>query len=88
MVIGDLAQLLLPILCLWKKQEITMGIGKVIALDDLLDNARRRAIRLELSAMSERSNLTDRANIELLSNQLEAAQRLLREISEPEALAS
>jgi hypothetical protein len=71
-----------------KKQEMTMGIGKVIALDDLLDNARRRAIRLELSAMSERSNLTDRANIELLSNQLEAAQRLLREISEPEALAS
>ena len=65
-----------------------MGIGKVIALDDLLGNARRRAIRLELSAMREESNLTDRANIELLSNQLEAAQRLLREISEPEALAS
>ena len=65
-----------------------MGIGKVIALDDLLDNARRRVIRLELSAMREESNLTDRANIELLSNQLEAAQRLLREISEPEALAS
>ena len=42
-----------------------MGIGKVIALDDLLDNARRRAIRLELSVMSGESNLTDRANIEL-----------------------
>jgi hypothetical protein len=65
-----------------------MGIGKVIELDDLLDNARRRAIRLELSVMLEESSLTDRANIELLSNQLEAAQRLLREISEPEALAS
>ena len=65
-----------------------MGIGKVIALDDLLDNARRRVIRLELSVMSGESNLTDRANIELLSNQIEAAQRLLREISEPEALAS
>ena len=64
-----------------------MGIGKVIALDDLLDNARRRAIRLELSVMSGESNLTDRANIELLSNQIEAAQRLLREISEPEAIA-
>ena len=50
-----------------------MGIGKVIALDDLLDNARRRAIRLELSVMLEESSLTDRANIELLSNQLEAA---------------
>ncbi len=65
-----------------------MGIGKVIALDDLLDNARRRVIRLELSVMSGESNLTDRANIELLSNQIEAAQRLLREISEPEALVS
>ena len=65
-----------------------MGIGKVIALDDLLDNARRRAIRLEISAMSDESSLSDLANIELLSNQIEAAQRLLREISEPEALAS
>jgi Flp pilus assembly protein TadD len=64
-----------------------MGIGKVIALDDLLDNARRRVIRLELSAIGDDSNLTNRANIELLSNQLEAAQRLLREISEPDALA-
>ena len=64
-----------------------MGICKVIALDDLLDNARRRAIRLELSVMSGESNLTDRANIELLSNQIEAAQQLLREISEPEAIA-
>ena len=64
-----------------------MGIGKVIALDDLLDNARRRAIRLELSVMSGESNLTDRANIELLSNQIEAAQQLLREISEPEVIA-
>ena len=64
-----------------------MGIGKVIALDDLLDNARRRAIRLELSVMSGESNLTDRANIELLSNQIEAAQQLLREISEPEPIA-
>ena len=68
-------------------QENKMGIGKVIALDDLLDNARRRAIRLELSAIGDDSNLTNRANIELLSNQLEAAQRLLREISEPDALA-
>tara|TARA_Y100000766_G_scaffold225363_1_gene198106 strand:+ start:451 stop:648 length:198 start_codon:yes stop_codon:yes gene_type:complete len=65
-----------------------MGLGKVIALDDLLDNARRRAIRLEISAMSDESSLSDLANIELLSNQIEAAQRLLREISEPEALAS
>ena len=64
-----------------------MGLGKVIAFDDLLDNARRRAIRLEISAMRDESTLSDRANIELLSNQLEAAQRLLREISEPEALA-
>ena len=65
-----------------------MGLGKVIALDDLLDNARRRAIRLEISAMRDESSLSDLANIELLSNQIEAAQRLLREISEPEALAS
>ena len=65
-----------------------MGLGKVIALDDLLDNARRRAIRLELSAMRDESSLSDLANIELLSNQIEAAQRLLREISEPDALAS
>jgi len=65
-----------------------MGLGKVIALDDLLDNARRRAIRLEISAMRDESSLTDLANNELLSNQIEAAQRLLREISEPEALAS
>ncbi|MBR16255.1 MAG: hypothetical protein CMQ25_08415 [Gammaproteobacteria bacterium] len=65
-----------------------MGLGKVIALDDLLDNARRRAIRLEISAMRDESSLSDIANIELLSNQIEAAQRLLREISEPEALAS
>ena len=65
-----------------------MGLGKVIALDDLLDNARRRAIRLEISAMTDESSLSDLANIELLSNQIEAAQRLLREISEPEALAS
>ncbi len=65
-----------------------MGLVKVIALDDLLDNARRRAIRLEISAMRDESSLSDLANIELLSNQLEAAQRLLREISEPEALAS
>ena len=64
-----------------------MGLGKVIALDDLLDNARRRAIRLEISAMRDESSLSDLANIELLSNQIEAAQRLLREISEPEALA-
>ena len=65
-----------------------MGLGKVIALDDLLDNARCRAIRLEISAMRDESSLSDLANIELLSNQIEAAQRLLREISEPEALAS
>ena len=65
-----------------------MGLGKVIALDDLLDNARRRAIRLEISAMRDESSLSDLANIELLSNQIEAAQRLLREISEPEAIAS
>ena len=65
-----------------------MGLGKVIALDDLLDNARRRAIRLEISAMRDESSLSDLANIELLSNQIEAAQRLLREISEPDALAS
>ena len=65
-----------------------MGLGKVIALDDLLDNARRRAIRLEISAMRDESSLSDLANIELLSNQIEAAQRLLREISEPEPLAS
>ena len=65
-----------------------MGLGKVIALDDLLDNARRRAIRLEISAMRDESSLSDLANIELLSNQIEAAQRLFREISEPEALAS
>ena len=65
-----------------------MGLGKVIALDDLLDNVRRRAIRLEISAMRDESSLSDLANIELLSNQIEAAQRLLREISEPEALAS
>ena len=65
-----------------------MGLGKVIALDDLLDNARRRAIRLEISAMRDESSLSDLANIELLSNQIEAAQRLLRKISEPEALAS
>ena len=65
-----------------------LGLGKVIALDDLLDNARRRAIRLEISAMRDESSLSDLANIELLSNQIEAAQRLLREISEPEALAS
>ncbi len=65
-----------------------MGLGKVIALDDLLDNARRRAIRLEISAIRDESSLSDLANIELLSNQIEAAQRLLREISEPEALAS
>ena len=65
-----------------------MGLGKVIALDDLLDNARRRAIRLEISAMRDESSLSDIANIELLSNQIEAAQRLLREISEPDALAS
>ena len=65
-----------------------MGLVKVIALDDLLDNARRRAIRLEISAMRDESSLSDLANIELLSNQLEAAQRLLREISEPEVLAS
>ena len=65
-----------------------MGLGKVIALDDLLDNARRRAIRLEISAMRDESSLSDLANIELLSNQIEAAQRLLREISEREALAS
>ena len=65
-----------------------MGLGKVIALDDLLDNARRRAIRLEISAMRDESSLSELANIELLSNQIEAAQRLLREISEPEALAS
>ena len=65
-----------------------MGLGKVIALDDLLDNARRRAIRLEISAMREESSLSDLANIQLLSKQIEAAQRLLREISEPEALAS
>ena len=65
-----------------------MGLGKVIALDDLLDNARRRAIRLEISAIRDASSLSDLANIELLSNQIEAAQRLLREISEPEALAS
>ena len=65
-----------------------MGLGKVIALDDLLDNARRRAIRLEITAMRDESSLSDLANIELLSNQIEAAQRLLREISEPEALAS
>tara|TARA_B100002051_G_scaffold268830_1_gene299240 strand:- start:738 stop:935 length:198 start_codon:yes stop_codon:yes gene_type:complete len=65
-----------------------MGLGKVIALDDLLDNARRRAIRLEISAMRDESSISDLANIELLSNQIEAAQRLLREISEPEALAS
>ena len=65
-----------------------MGLGKVIALDDLLDNARRRAIRLELSAMRDESSRSDLENIELLSNQIEAAQRLLREISEPEALAS
>ena len=65
-----------------------MGLVKVIALDDLLDNARRRAIRLEISAMRDESSLSDLANIELLSNQIEAAQRLLREISEPEALAS
>jgi len=65
-----------------------MGLGKVIALDDLLDNARRRAIRLEISAMRDESSLSDLANIELLSNQIEAAQRLLREISEPEALAT
>ena len=65
-----------------------MGLGKIIALDDLLDNARRRAIRLEISAMRDESSLSDLANIELLSNQIEAAQRLLREISEPEALAS
>ena len=64
-----------------------MGLGKVIALDDLLDNARRRAFRLDISALRDESTLSDRANIELLSNQLEAAQRLLREISEPEALA-
>ena len=60
-----------------------MGLVKVIALDDLLDNARRRAIRLEISAMRDESSLSDLANIELLSNQIEAAQRLLREISEP-----
>ena len=65
-----------------------MGLGKVIALDDLLETARRRAIRLEISAMRDESSLSDLANIELLSNQIEAAQRLLREISEPEALAS
>ena len=65
-----------------------MGLGKVIALDDLLDDARRRAIRLEISAMRDESSLSELANIELLSNQIEAAQRLLREISEPEALAS
>jgi len=65
-----------------------MGLVKVIALDDLLDNARRRAIRLEISAMRDESSLSDLANIELLSNQIEAAQRLLREISEPEVLAS
>ena len=65
-----------------------MGLGKVIALDDLLDNARRRAIRLEISAMRDESSLSDLANIELLSNQIEAAQRLLREISETEVLAS
>ena len=65
-----------------------MGLGKVIALDDLLDNARRRAIRLEISAMRDESSLSDLANIELLSNQIEAAQRLLREISKPEALPS
>ena len=65
-----------------------MGLGKVIALDDLLDNARRRAIRLEISAIRDESSLSDLANIELLSDQIEAAQRLLREISEPEALAS
>ena len=65
-----------------------MGLGKIIALDDLLDNARRRAIRLEISAMRDESSLSDLANIELLSNQIEAAQRLLREISEPEVLAS
>ena len=65
-----------------------MGLVKVIALDDLLDNARRRAISLEISAMRDESSLSDLANIELLSNQIEAAQRLLREISEPEALAS
>ena len=33
-----------------------MGLGKVIALDDLLDNARRRAIRLEISAMRDESS--------------------------------
>ena len=65
-----------------------MGLVKVIALDDLLDNARRRAIKLEISAMRDESSLSDLANIELLSNQIEAAQRLLREISEPEVLAS
>ena len=65
-----------------------MGLVIVIALDDLLDNARRRAIRLEISAMRDESSLSDLANIELLSNQIEAAQRLLREISEPDALAS
>ena len=65
-----------------------MGLVKVIALDDLLDSARRRAIRLEISAMRDESSLSDLANIELLSNQIEAAQRLLREISEPDALAS
>ena len=65
-----------------------MGLVKVIALDDLLDSARRRAIRLEISAMRDESSLSDLANIELLSNQIEAAQRLLREISEPEVLAS
>ena len=65
-----------------------MGLVKVIALDDLLDNARRRAIRLEISAMRDESSLSDLANIELLSTQIEAAQRLLREISEPEVLAS
>ena len=65
-----------------------MGLVKVIALDDLLDNARRRAISLEISAMRDESSLSDLANIELLSNQIEAAQRLLREISEPEVLAS
>ena len=65
-----------------------MGLVKVIALDDLLDNARRRAIRLEISAMRDESSLSDLANIELLSNQIEAAQRLLREISEPEVFAS
>ena len=65
-----------------------MGLVKVIALDDLLDNARRRAIRLEISAMRDESSLSDLANIELPSNQIEAAQRLLREISEPEVLAS